>query len=70
MTVERGAQLDSSFIHNDPQTAGVSGTDPPRAQASDDEVPLVTVSEDDAASEATEPSASEEQLQEAVTEQE
>ncbi|XP_047440570.1 highly divergent homeobox isoform X2 [Mugil cephalus] len=69
MTVERGAQLDSSFIHNDPQTAGVSGTDPPRAQAND-EVPLVTVNEDDTTSEATEPSASEEQLQEAVTEQE
>ncbi|XP_069026931.1 highly divergent homeobox isoform X1 [Embiotoca jacksoni] len=60
MTVESGAQPDVSSNHEDPQTAGASGVD--LAQANE-EVP-----HEDNITEVTEPSASEEQLQEAVTE--
>ncbi|XP_008283182.1 highly divergent homeobox isoform X2 [Stegastes partitus] len=74
MTVDRGVQsaaesADASPIHDYPQTAGARGIDPPPAQANED-VPLVTINEDDTITEVTEPSASEEQLLEAATEQE
>lgn len=71
MTVDRGAQsaaesADESSNHGNPQTAGVSCIDPQLVQAN--EVPLVTIIKDD--TDVTEPSASEERLQEAITEQE
>lgn len=71
MTVDRGAQsaaesADESSNHGNPQTAGVSRIDPQLVHAND--VPLVTIIKDD--TDVTEPSASEERLQEAITEQE
>ncbi|KAK2849428.1 hypothetical protein Q5P01_009262 [Channa striata] len=73
MTVERGIQLaaesaDATSNHNDSPAAGVSGIEPPSAPGNE-EVPLVTINDDGSTIEVTEPSASEEQLQEAVTEQ-
>ncbi|GLD61939.1 highly divergent homeobox [Lates japonicus] len=73
MTVERGSQpaaesADVSSDHNDSPGAGVSGAELLPAPANE-EVPLVTINEDGSTTEVTEPSASEEQLQEAVTEQ-
>lgn len=73
MTVERGSQpaaesADVSSNHNDSPGAGVSGVELLPAPANE-EVPLVTINEDGSTTEVTEPSASEEQLQEAVTEQ-
>lgn len=74
LTVDRDAQsaaesADASPIHDYPHTAVTRGIDPPPGQAND-EVPLVTINEDDTITEVTEPSASEEQLLEAATEQE
>ncbi|XP_076595643.1 highly divergent homeobox [Chaetodon auriga] len=73
MTVERGAQLaavsaDLSSDHEDSPAAGASTVEPRPAPAYE-EAPLVTINEDDATTEVTVPSASEEQLQEAVPEQ-
>lgn len=73
MTVERGTQpaavsADASSNHNGSPASGASSAEPPPAPA-DEEVPLVTMNKDDTATEVTEPSASEEQLQEGVTEQ-
>ncbi|XP_044060541.1 highly divergent homeobox isoform X4 [Siniperca chuatsi] len=73
VTVERGTQpaavsADASSNHNDSPAAGASSVEPPPAPAYE-EVPLVTINEDDTTTEVTEPSASEEQLQEAVSEQ-
>ncbi|XP_070769550.1 highly divergent homeobox [Enoplosus armatus] len=73
MTVERGTQpaavsADASFNHDDSQAAGASSAEPPSAPAYE-EIPLVTINEDNTKTEVTEPSASEEQLQEAVSEQ-
>lgn len=70
MTVERGAQpaavsADSSSSHDD---SPGGGAEPPPAPAYE-EAPLVDDDEDDATAEVTEPSASEEQLEEAVSEQ-
>ncbi len=69
MTVERGTQpaavsADASSNHDDSPAAGASSAEPPAAPACE-EVPLVTINEDDTTSEVTEPSASEEPLQEA-----
>lgn len=69
MTVDRGAQspaesVDESSNHSNPQAAGASSRDPQLAQAN--EVPLVTMIKDD--TDVTEPSASEEQMQEAEPE--
>ncbi|XP_023128054.1 highly divergent homeobox [Amphiprion ocellaris] len=74
MAVDRGAEaaaesVDASPIHDFPQTAGARGIDPLHSQANE-EVPLVTINEDDTITEVTEPSASEDQLLEAATEQE
>lgn len=74
LTVDRDAQAaaesaDASPIHDYPHTAGARGIDPSPGQANE-EVPLVTINEDDTITEVTEPSASEEQLLEAATEQE
>ncbi|XP_051276501.1 highly divergent homeobox isoform X2 [Dicentrarchus labrax] len=73
MNVERGSQpaavsADASSDHDDSPAAGASNVEPPPAPAYE-EVPLVTINEDDTTTEVTEPSASEEQLQEAVSEQ-
>ncbi|KAF3693650.1 Highly divergent homeobox [Channa argus] len=73
MTVERGFQLaaesaDATSNHNDSPATGVSGVEPPSAPANE-EVPLVTINDDGSTTEVTKTSASEEQLQEAVTEQ-
>ncbi|XP_034399986.1 highly divergent homeobox isoform X2 [Cyclopterus lumpus] len=66
MAEESGARpADASFDHNRSPMAGAESPSPP----ANGEVPLVPANEDDAPSEVTEPSASEEQLQEAVTEQ-
>ncbi|XP_028272739.1 highly divergent homeobox isoform X2 [Parambassis ranga] len=65
MTVERGDQADASSNHDYPE----SSIQPLLGQAIE-EVPLVTINEDDTTSEVIEPSASEELLQEAVTERE
>ncbi|XP_040903739.1 highly divergent homeobox isoform X2 [Toxotes jaculatrix] len=72
-TVERGSQpsaesADASSDHDDSPPAGASSVEPPPAPANE-EVPLVTINEDGSTTEVTEPSASEEPLQEAVTEQ-
>ncbi|KAM9741499.1 highly divergent homeobox [Menidia menidia] len=64
MSMEREAQPDATPNHGD----GVSSLDPPHAQAKE-EFPLVSVNKDNTATEVTEPSASEEQPQEAATEQ-
>ncbi|XP_035525224.1 highly divergent homeobox isoform X2 [Morone saxatilis] len=73
MNVERGSQpaavsADASSDHDDSPATGASNVEPPPAPAYE-EVPLVTINEDDTTTEVTEPSASEEQLQEAVSEQ-
>lgn len=73
MTVERETQpaamsADASSNHDGSPTPGASSVEPPQAPA-DEEVPPVTINEDDTMTEVTEPSASEETLQEAVTEQ-
>ncbi|XP_019939024.2 highly divergent homeobox isoform X1 [Paralichthys olivaceus] len=72
-SVERGFQLaaesaDAYSNHDDSPAAGVSSAEPLPAVAKED-VPLVTINEDGSTSEHTEPSASEEEMQEAVTEQ-
>lgn len=70
MTVERGTQpaamsAGASSDHGDSPAAGASSVEPPLAPGCE-EVPLVTINEDeDTSTEVTEPSASEEQLQEA-----
>ncbi|XP_026043935.1 highly divergent homeobox isoform X2 [Astatotilapia calliptera] len=71
MTVDRGAQspaesADESSNHSNPQAACASFRDPQLAQAN--EVPLVTMIKDD--TDVAEPSASEEQMQEAEAEPE
>lgn len=71
MTVDRGAQspaesADESSNHSNPQAACTSFRDPQLAQAN--EVPLVTMIKDD--TDVAEPSASEEQMQEAEAEPE
>lgn len=71
MTLERGAQLsalsaDTSPGHGDSPEARASSTEPPAA----DETPVVTINEDETPPEVTEPSASEEQLQQTVSDQE
>lgn len=68
MTVESGAEptvdlADTSSNHDDGPAAGASGIEPPLAPANV-EVPLVTMNQDGSTAEVTEPSASEEQLQE------
>ncbi|XP_032383854.1 highly divergent homeobox isoform X1 [Etheostoma spectabile] len=73
MTLERGtlpaaASADASSKHNGSPAAGASSKEPHPAPA-DEQVPLVTIKEDDTTTKVTKPSASEEQLQEAVTEQ-
>uniref|UniRef100_UPI0037E86BBE highly divergent homeobox n=1 Tax=Semicossyphus pulcher TaxID=241346 RepID=UPI0037E86BBE len=73
MTVERGTQpaavsAEASSNHDESPAASANGMEPPMAPAYE-KVPLVTINEDDTVTEVTEPSASEEQLQEAVTEQ-
>ncbi|XP_031136027.1 highly divergent homeobox isoform X2 [Sander lucioperca] len=73
MTLERGTQpaavsADASSNHNGSPMAGASSEEPPPAPANE-EVPLVTIKEDDTTTKVTKPSASEEQLQVAVTEQ-
>ncbi|AWP12406.1 putative highly divergent homeobox [Scophthalmus maximus] len=71
-SVERGfhaaESADASSNHGDSPAAGASGADPLPAAAME-EVPLVTIKEDRSTTEYTEPSASEEEMQEAVTEQ-
>ena len=72
-SVERGFQLaaesaDAFSNRDDSPAAGVRAAEPPPAVAMED-VPLVTMNEDGSTTEHTEPSASEEQMQEAVTEQ-
>ncbi|XP_054453580.1 highly divergent homeobox [Anoplopoma fimbria] len=73
MTEERGSQpadvsADAFSNHNGSPMAGLSGAEPPPATAKE-EFPPVTRNKDDTSTEVTEPSASEEHLQEAVTEQ-
>nr|XP_046262562.1 highly divergent homeobox [Scatophagus argus] len=73
MTVERGAQpaaalADGSPNHDDSPAASASSMEPLPAPTYE-EVPLVTINEDNTTTEVTEPSASEEQLQEAISEQ-
>ncbi|XP_029368295.1 highly divergent homeobox [Echeneis naucrates] len=70
-TVERGSQhaaesADTSSNHNNSPVAGASSVEPLPASANN-EVPLVSISDDSSTTEVTEPSASEEQ--EAVLEQ-
>lgn len=67
LTVERGAQLDVTPNH-DFQADGTSGTHLPQVHA-DEELLIVGVNKSDTTAEASEPSASEEQLQEAAKEQ-
>lgn len=69
MTVGRGTQpaavsADAPSDHDNSPAACASSAEPPVAPAYE-EVPLVTINEDDTTTEVTEPSASEEQLQEA-----
>ncbi|XP_042349592.1 highly divergent homeobox isoform X1 [Plectropomus leopardus] len=73
MTVERGTQpaavsADASSNHSGSPTTIASSAEPPPAPANE-EVPPVTINKDNTTTEVTEPSASEEQLQEEVTEQ-
>ena len=73
MTLERATQpaavsADASSNHIGSPMAGTSSEEPPLAPANE-EVPLVTIKEDDTTTKVTKPSASEEQLQVAVTEQ-
>ncbi|XP_041845811.1 highly divergent homeobox isoform X2 [Melanotaenia boesemani] len=68
VTMERGAQVFASPNYADPLTDGMGSIDPSQAQAKE-EFLLVTVNKGDTATEVTEPSASEEQLQEAASEQ-
>ncbi|XP_038554888.1 highly divergent homeobox isoform X2 [Micropterus salmoides] len=73
MAVERGTQpgaasADASSHHDDSPGASTNSVETPPAPAYE-EVPLVCINEDDTITEVTEPSASEEQLQEAVSEQ-
>lgn len=67
MTVERGSQpaasADESSNHDDSQASGAETPSVPTYE----DVPPVTVNEDDTTTEVTEPSASEEQLPEAVS---
>ncbi|XP_037636653.1 highly divergent homeobox [Sebastes umbrosus] len=65
MTVERGTQPDASSNHNGSPMGPACSAEPP----ANEEVPLVSLDKDDTTTEVTEPSASEEQLQEAVAEQ-
>ncbi|XP_060935381.1 highly divergent homeobox [Limanda limanda] len=72
-SVERGSQLaaesaDAFANHDDSPAAGVSAAEPPPAVAKED-VPLGTMNHAGSTTEQTEPSASEEQMQGAVTEQ-
>ncbi|XP_023251780.1 highly divergent homeobox [Seriola lalandi dorsalis] len=72
-TVEGGCQpadelADISSDHDDSPAAGETSVEPLPAPANE-EVPLVTINDDGSITEVTEPSASEEQVQEAVTEQ-
>lgn len=59
---------DASSNHENSPVASLGSIDPPLSPACE-EVPLVTINEDDTATNVTEPSASEEQLQEAASEQ-
>ncbi|XP_034739565.1 highly divergent homeobox isoform X2 [Etheostoma cragini] len=73
MTLERGTQpaavsADVSSNHNGSPAAGASSKEPHPAPANE-QVPLVTIKEDDTTTKVPKPSASEEQPQEAVTEQ-
>lgn len=68
MTMEKKDQSDASPDHSDPQSDDTNGTDPLQAQ-SNKQILLVTVNKDNTTIEVTETSASEDQLQEAVTEQ-
>ncbi|XP_039976420.1 highly divergent homeobox isoform X2 [Xiphias gladius] len=73
VTSERGSQpaaesADASFNQDDSPAARVSSLEPLPVPANE-EVPLVTINEDGSTTEVTDSSASEEQLQEAVTEQ-
>ncbi|CAJ1058272.1 LOW QUALITY PROTEIN: highly divergent homeobox [Xyrichtys novacula] len=74
MTVEKGAHPaavspDVSFNHEDsPAAAGAANNMEPTPASASDKVPMVTLNEDNTATEVTEPSASEEQIQEAVSE--
>ncbi|XP_041652914.1 highly divergent homeobox isoform X2 [Cheilinus undulatus] len=72
MTMEEGIQsvsvsADASPDHNGSLSAGANNTEPTLAP-SYEKVPLVATSEDQASTEDTEPSASEEQLQEVLSE--
>ncbi|XP_071313346.1 highly divergent homeobox [Trachinotus anak] len=72
-TMERGYQpaaesADTSSDRDDSPPAGASSIEPLPAPANE-EVPLVTINDDGSTTEVTQPSASEEQVQEAVPEQ-
>ncbi|XP_059202824.1 highly divergent homeobox isoform X2 [Centropristis striata] len=74
MTVETEMQpaavsADASFNHNGSPMTGASSVEPLPAPENENEVQLVNINKDDTTDKVTEPSASEEQLQEAVTEQ-
>lgn len=62
-TQSAAISADASSDHDDSPAASTSSVEPPPAPAYED-IPLVTINEDDT-TELTEPSASEEQLQEA-----
>ncbi|KAM6924120.1 highly divergent homeobox isoform 1-T1 [Xenentodon cancila] len=68
MTMEKGDQSEARPNYSDPQTDGMSVTDPAQTQ-SNKQIQLVTVNKDDTMTEVTETSASEDQLQEAAMEQ-
>lgn len=69
VTMERGAlSADASSNHDNSLAAGANCAEPPPAPVYE-EVPLVPRNKDDRTTEVTVPSASEEQLQEAVSEQ-